>query len=209
MQNGIKKTGVNEVLNFSDINPKGLKKVSLAFKRNGLEVIDLAATNRTINRNGLKTKKAVFVVAGGQTVELRINDTGDIYQIALNNKVSPFREQKKISMLIKDISDSVKKNQASFDKSLLKKITAATRKEVKQTQAVNGSTISERVVQVQSLLEQLKERVVTLKALISTLDKDIEQLESELKAEKEKSAEDRKVVVELKSQRESLTKKVA
>jgi chromosome segregation ATPase len=209
MQNGIKKAGANEVLNFSDINPRGLKKVSLAFKRNDLKVIDLAATNRTINRNGLKTKSAIFVVAGGQTIELRINDTGDIYQIALNNKVSPFKEQKKISMLIKDISDSVKKNQASFDKSLLKKITAATRKEVKQIQASPTSTISERVIQTQSMLEQLKERVATLTALITTLDKDIEQLESELKAEKTKSDEDRKVIAELKNQRESLTKKVA
>lgn len=201
MQNSIKKTGANEVLNFADINPRGLKKVTAAFNRNGLEVLNLAATNRKINRNGMTTKKAVFVIAGGQTVELRVNDTGDIYQVVINNKVSPFREQKKIASLIKDIANSVKKNQAAFDKSLLKKITAATRKETKQTQSAGGvSTVAERIEQTLSLTEQLKERIASLTQLNATLDTDIEQLNENIKVETDKATKNREAIAQLRQQ---------
>jgi|GEM_PF-757577 len=209
MQNGIKKVGASEVLNFSDIHPNGLKKVSQAFKRNGLEVLDLAANNRKINRNGMQTKKAVFVLAGGQVVELRINDTGDIYQVALNNKVSPFKEHKKIAYLIKDISNFVKKNQSAFDKSLLKKITAATRKEAKQTQSGLSSTAGERVEKAKDLLTQLKERVEGLRKLVSTLQDDVSQLEADIEAETTKATVNRETITQLKKQREELTNKVA
>lgn len=209
MQNGIKRGNANEVLNFDDINPEGLKKVTKGFEKNDLEVLNLAATNRLVRRNGMSTKKAVYIFAGGQAVELRVNDTGDIYQVSLNNKVSPFREQKKIAYLIKDIATSVKKNQVAFDKSMLKKITAATRKETKQVQSGGSSTVAQRVEKATDLKTQLTERVKTLRQLISTLDKDIASLEAKINTETNNAKVGRETLAQLKKQLKEINDKAA
>ncbi|MBU2968803.1 hypothetical protein KO527_05495 [Pseudoalteromonas sp. C2R02] len=158
-----------EVIDFDNVNESGLKDVVKHFKTNKLEVIDLAATNRKTKRNGLMSKKAVFVFMGGQTCEMRINETGDIYQVLINSKVTPVREHSKLKDLVKEIAKKVTSQQEKFDKSILKKIEKATRMNAKQDKA--GQPVT-----AKAKLSQVNERLTKAKANITKLTEEKQQI---------------------------------
>ncbi|PMS91955.1 hypothetical protein [Vibrio parahaemolyticus] len=116
-----KRHGDYVVVDFDDVTEKGLKSLTDELKKSGAPVSSVEATNRKSKKDGLFVKKAKLNFENGQNVTLFIGDQGDIYQMSLNGRKQPVPGAKNEKELAKKLADMLEKNQASFDKSFLKK----------------------------------------------------------------------------------------
>ncbi|EGQ7810371.1 hypothetical protein I6Y99_004415 [Vibrio parahaemolyticus] len=116
-----KRHGDYVVVDFDDVTEKGLKSLTDELKKAGAPVSSVEATNRKSKKDGLFVKNAKLNFENGQNVTLFIGDQGDIYQMSLNGRKQPVPPAKNEKELAKKLADMLEKNQASFDKSLLKK----------------------------------------------------------------------------------------
>lgn len=105
------------VVDFASVTEKGLKPLLDALKRAGQPVASVEASNRTSKRDGMLIKRAKLNFENGQSVTLFINATGDIFQMALNNKKHPVPDVDNLRALAKSLSQTLVRSQEKFDKS--------------------------------------------------------------------------------------------
>ena len=69
------------------------KKLVTAFKRAGAEIAASWVAEKTKRENSITYREIGFTLADSQTIVLRVKQTGDIYQVRMNGKVLPMKEQ--------------------------------------------------------------------------------------------------------------------
>lgn len=121
-------------------------------------------------------KNVNLTFADSQTVTFSIKQTGDIWQVKLNNKLIALRNQDahKPEAVVQEISQKIKAGRTAYQKALAKKVNAT---EVVQSAKQAGLKNTQKM-RVASLEEQLKaiENVIVERTAYKT------QLEAELAA---------------------------
>lgn len=149
---------------------KALKKISQLMLRAGQPVVSSSFDTKMKRTSGVSYREALMTLASGQTVTLRVTQTGDIFQVLLNNSVKPIHQQSDPNKAVAEIAKLADSNQAAFQKAqarvkveLPKGIkTAAPRMEVAlQARVADLDTqIAERQTQVNELKAELGEALV-------------------------------------------------
>ena len=95
---------------------KSLKKISQLMQRAGQPVVSQSFDNKLKRTSGVSYREALLTLASGQTVTLRVTQTGDIFQVLLNNSVMPIHKQTDPNKAVAEIAKLADANQAAFQK---------------------------------------------------------------------------------------------
>ncbi len=95
---------------------KALKQVSQLMIRAGQPVIATEFVQKPKRSNSITYREASLSLASGQIVTLRVNVTGDIYQVLLNRKEMPIKSHDDTGKAVIEIAGMAEKNQAAFQK---------------------------------------------------------------------------------------------
>lgn len=177
---------VYHVLDFDNVNEKGLQALSKAFTQKGDEVTAVSATNRAKRVDGLPVKTADLFFLNGQKAQIRIGEQGDIISVKLNSKVIPF-SAKSESDFVSSLSDSMKRNQPAFNKSLVKKAAkldggTAQKRPASRSQATRIKEIDDLIAEAEKNLQEAKARLAELESQRSDLRDSINQLKDKIVA---------------------------
>lgn len=175
---------VYHVLDFDNVNEKGLKALSKSFEKEGDEVTGISATNRAQKVDGLQVKTAELFFLNGQKAQVRIGDQGDIISVKLNGKVIPFSAKNEKDFVL-SLVDSMKRNQKAFNKSLAKKAAkldggTAQRQPANRNQAARIKEIDELIAEAKKQLEEAKAKLSELEATRADLRESINELKDKI-----------------------------
>ncbi|HHN5367013.1 TPA: odaE [Escherichia coli] len=151
------------VLNFDQINEKGLKSLITAINKAGSDVASVESTNKATKKDGIPVKTATLNLADQQTIALQINDTGDVSGFTLNGKKMPLPHAKTVAAMGQIIGRAAEQAAPIFSKSLAKKVAGATKKMANRPQVKSN---------IQRLAES-KELVATKNEQVKNLQKTI------------------------------------
>ncbi len=99
---------------------KGIKSLIKAFDKAGGEVISHAVDATTKRTSGVSYREIRLTFSDSQVVTMRIKSTGDIFQVLLNGKVIPVKNQDDHGKAVAEIATLVQSNAAKFQRALAK-----------------------------------------------------------------------------------------
>ncbi len=144
---------------------KAIKLISQQMGRAGQTVVSSEFNQKPRRSSDTTYREAMLMLASGQTITLRVNSTGDIYQVLLNGSVKPLKEHSDVEKAVGEIAAMAEKNQVAFQKAQARKAVALPRgmstPKPKQVDALTQ--------QVAELDTQISERKSTIAALVSKL----------------------------------------
>lgn len=113
------KTLVFQFENPSD-KDKSVKESVRLFGRAGAQVVTSEVDKATSKRSGVAFRNFNLTFADGQTVTLAIKATGDVFEVRVNGKVTPMRNQDDHKAAIEEIAAKMDQGRAAFQKALAK-----------------------------------------------------------------------------------------
>ncbi len=114
----------NDLFSWDELtpNPKTApKKLVSVFKRAGAEIASSWVGDKTKRENSISYREICIALADSQQLVLRVKSTGDIYQVRLNGKVVPIKEQDDVRKSIAEIIQLAEANSTRFQKALARK----------------------------------------------------------------------------------------
>lgn len=113
---------MNKQLLFSfedlSVKDKAVKAVAQAFKRAGAPVASVEIDPKLRRASGITYREMVLVFADSQTVTLRVKQTGDIYQVEVNQKVLPITNQDDHLKAVGEVVRTLERGRTAFQKRL-------------------------------------------------------------------------------------------
>ncbi|EDV2726034.1 MULTISPECIES: defense against restriction DarA-related protein [Citrobacter] len=109
------------MVDFDQVNEKGLKGLITAINKAGVKVLEVDSSNRATTKDGVKVKTAKLVLQDGQLLSIQVNDTGDISSVKLNGRVIPNAQSPDVKTLGAAMGRAAMNNSQKFIKSLAAK----------------------------------------------------------------------------------------
>lgn len=112
----------NLIFSFEDLSSKDkvAQKIVRYFKRGGLEVVQVDDPQKMKRTSGVTYKELNVVLANGESIMFRIKQTGDIFQVLINGKVVPIKNQDNQKDAIDEIIALSKTRSSAYQKRLAK-----------------------------------------------------------------------------------------
>lgn len=139
--------------------PKDLLKV---FKTAGAEIAN-SWVGKAKRDSGVSFKPVFLVFADNQQIELRVKQTGDIYEVRLNGKAKPIKEQDDQKKAIAEVVNFVEANSNRFQTMLTKKIVKMPN-DIQTTLKTLETTTADRKAELQAAIVEIKAEIETLEA---------------------------------------------
>lgn len=153
---------------------KALKKVSQIMIRAGQPVVSSEFTEKSRRAAGITYREATLTVASGQMVVLRVNLTGDIFQVKLNGVQLPIKNQTDSAKAIGEIAAMLEKNQVSFQKAQARKAIALP-KGMSTPAPKQAAVYAEREAQLDTQIAERKATVADLQQQLGAMTDSLEQ----------------------------------
>lgn len=99
---------------------KSVVQAAKLFARAGAQVVSSEVAKTLSRRAGIAFRNVDFTFADGQTVTLSVKETGDIFEIKVNGKLTPIREQDDHGKAIAEIAGRMDKGRSAFQSALAK-----------------------------------------------------------------------------------------
>lgn len=131
--------------------PKELLKI---FKRAGAEII-ASSVSKAKRQNAVSFKSVFLTLADSQMLELRIKESGDIYQVLLNKKIIPIKNQDDEKAAVGEIIKAWQNNINKFQAALAKKKVDLP-KGVKSTRKKLIETLQNEINELNGLIAELE-----------------------------------------------------
>lgn len=147
--------------NFDNVNERGLATFLRALSGHDAPVMDIVATNRATKKDGQRIKRVQLFFENQQQVDIFIGDAGDVAQLKINGKPTPFKASSEREFA-QAIAQLLERGQASFDKSLAKKLKKI-KVEMPQKKPASRS-MKTRIAEADKLIEKAKENQETAQA---------------------------------------------
>jgi len=139
-----------------------------AFVQHKADVASIESEGKIKRTSGVAYKELALAMADSQQVILRIKDTGDVFQVLVNNKVVPIKNQDNISKAVIEIVDRLDAGRAAFQKALLrKKIEAPVPKGIKTAAANMIPALQERIPALKAEIEAVRSERLAIEAEIA------------------------------------------
>lgn len=161
------------VLNYNQLNEKGLKKLTTALASADCKIVKLVPAETARKKDGIPTKVFSLHTEDGQEMTIQVNNTGDISALKLNGKIIPFTSPSNIPDLTRQIAAAFKAAAPAFASSLAKKLASANRDEAKKSKAPAVKSNAQR-------LQEAKEKASVFEADIAKLNSTFSQRQDTL-----------------------------
>lgn len=157
----------NLIFSFADMGVKdrAAKAVMKYFTRAGANVVSQDVSTQVKRTSGISYREMTLTFADSQKLVMRIKQTGDIYEVTLNGKLVPIKNQddqvKAVAELVAMMDGARTKFQAKLAKTLIKlppKIRTAAPK-MMQVLTEKRDTLKEAIAEVRAEIAKLKEPV--------------------------------------------------
>lgn len=99
---------------------RALKEATRLFKRAGAQVVSAEVDSSLSRKAGVSFRNVNFAFADNQTVTFAVKTTGDVFEVRLNGKPLPLRNQDDHAMAIGEIAERMDAGRASFQRALAK-----------------------------------------------------------------------------------------
>ncbi|PHM39095.1 Ribonuclease Y [Xenorhabdus mauleonii] len=185
-QNGKKYT----VLNYDQLNEKGLKKLTTALASTDCKIVKLVPADTARKKDGIPTKTFSLHAEDGQEMAIQVNNTGDISAVKLNGKIIPFTSPSTLPDLARQIAAAFKAAAPAFASSLAKKLARANRDDAKKSQALAVKSNAQRLQEAKEKTSRFEADIAQLNTALSdhqntlsTRQSDLENTRTALKVE--------------------------
>lgn len=150
----------NLLFSFDDLSVKdrAAKKAMQYFSRAGANVVSQDVDTKVKRTAGISYREMTLTFADSQTVAFRIKQSGDIYQVLLNGKVTPIKNQDDHIAAIAELVQKLDIGRTKFQAKLAKA-------QVKLPPSIKTA--------VPSMRKQLEEKRDNLKSLIADVRAEI------------------------------------
>lgn len=95
---------------------RAAKALTTMLLRAGVEAIKVESDGRTKRIAGISYRELVFTFADSQSLALRIKATGDVYEVRVNGKVTPIKEQDDAKKAAAELAGLLDRTRAKFQK---------------------------------------------------------------------------------------------
>lgn len=164
-------------LDFSNAQAaaKALKKVSQIMIRAGQPVVTSEFNPSPKRTSGVTYREASLTVASGQVVVLRVNATGDIFQVLINKSVTPLKNQTDSEKAIKEIAGLLESGQVAFQKAQARKAIALP-KGMSTPAPKQAAVYAERVAQLDTQIAERQATVADLQQQLGAMTDSLEPM---------------------------------
>lgn len=97
-----------------------MKELIRAFARAGANVVSSDVAKTTTRRAGVTFRNVSLTFADGQRVVLAVKSTGDVFEVRVNDKVTPIKNQDDHSKAVVEIAGKMDAGRSAFQKALAK-----------------------------------------------------------------------------------------
>lgn len=153
------------IFDFNDLSDKDktLAKAKRYFEAAGAEVTSLDVDAKVGRTMGFSFRTIQLGFADSQTVVMSIKATGDVYQVKLNGRLLPLKNQDDHVKAIAEIVGAMAKGRAKFQAALAKvKVTLP--KGIRTAAPKMEQTLREQITAVDEAIGVATERLATLRA---------------------------------------------
>lgn len=189
------------ILDFEQVNAKGLKPLTDAIARAGTPIVSVDGSNRATRKDGVQVKSAVITLQDGQTLAIQVNDTGDLSGVKLNGKTLPFQHSASVSTVGGALGKSAADNSKRFTDSLAKKAIRVAKTSSTAPAVKSNFT---RLKEANSRKEAAQASVKTITASVKQLQNSANTLTTQLQHEQTRLAQAQAVGVQLQKQIDAL-----
>lgn len=172
------------LLNFDELNEKGLAKLKKAIASAGYEIAKITPAGAARKKDGIPTKTFGLTGLDEQVMAVQVNDSGDISGLKLNGKNVPFTHVNTLADLGRALAGLFTKGATAFQKALARKMANAA-KAADQAEGVPKKGVKSNV----QLLAEAQQQRDAYKAGVSEATAKVEQLKRDADAA-EKNAND-------------------
>lgn len=108
------------VFDFEKASTKdsAVKATVKLFLRAGVQVVTSSVDQATSRKAGVTYRNVNFTFADGQTVTLGVKNTGDVFEVKINGKPTPLRNQDDHALAIAEIASKMDVGRSKFQKML-------------------------------------------------------------------------------------------
>lgn len=111
----------NLLFSFEDLgtkSDKALTKLKQYFSRANAPVVTAEPGAKTLRTSGISYRELFLTFGDSQRVTLRIKQTGDVYQVLINDKLTPLKAQDDHIKAVAEIAQKLDSGRAKFQKAL-------------------------------------------------------------------------------------------
>jgi hypothetical protein len=111
----------NLLFSFEDLgtkSDKALVKLKQYFSRANAPVVTAEPGAKTLRTSGISYRELFLTFGDSQRVTLRIKQTGDVYQVLINDKLTPLKAQDDHIKAVAEIAQKLDVGRAKFQKAL-------------------------------------------------------------------------------------------
>jgi len=154
----------NLLFSFEELSAKdkAAREAVKHFKKAGAAVAQVDVNSSIRKTSGISYRELHLVFNDSQTIALRIKETGDIFQVLLNKKALPIRNQDEHAKAIKEMVSAMDRGRVAFQKKLA-------RKKVKLPSGVK-TAVPKMEVALQKRRDELASQVGAAKARLTELN---------------------------------------
>lgn len=112
----------NLLFDFENMGDKArvIKEVARTFSRAGANVVSTEVAKTTARRAGITFRNVSFTFADGQIVLLAVKASGDVFEVRINGKVVPLKNQDDHAKAVAEIAARMDLGRSAFQKALAK-----------------------------------------------------------------------------------------
>ncbi|EIH4659282.1 hypothetical protein B6P79_003812 [Escherichia coli] len=148
------------LLKYDELNEKGLSTLVKEISKSGYRIAKIIPASNGRKKDGIMTRTFTLIGIDEQTMDVQVNDTGDISGIKLNGKTVPFKPVQTISALGQAIATLFNRGATSFQKSLARKLARAAKNidgENKKQQGVKSN--AQRLAEAKESRDAIREDI--------------------------------------------------
>lgn len=143
---------------------KALRRVVQLITRAGLQVVDVTSDGKTKRANSVKYREALINLSDGQTVTLRVKESGDIGQVQLNGKLIPISAQDDPARAVQEIVGKLDAGRAAFQKRQAA-IQMKPPEGIKTAAPKLEATLAEQIAQVDQAITEARQELAQAKGI--------------------------------------------
>lgn len=146
-------------------NSREIKTIKSQFLKHGVGVVsfDQSSIKRA---NGISFKELTFGLNDSQSVSVRVKQSGDVYQVMVNGKVLPLKNQDDHEAAIKEIAGKVDGGRAAFQRKLAA-VKIAIPAGIKSTAAQTESALTEKRDNLKAAIAAVDEEIAAVQTALA------------------------------------------
>lgn len=171
------------LFSFEDLSSKdkSVRTIQREFNKLGAQVVQTEIPQQTKRTAGITYKQIILTFADSQTVTFNVKKTGDIFQVKLNKKDLPLKNQEDQKAAFKEIVAAMDKGRSAFQKKLAR-AKVEVPKGVRTAAPKMQEQLATQKTSIQEAIKAAEERIQSLQDELKNIQDDTQKKQAEMNA---------------------------